>query len=218
MWYNNFVARIIEVHPENPQTRVVRNVVDVLGNLGVIAYPTSSGYALGCALKNGAGLEKIRAIRKLKKKHNFTLMCASIAQASEYVKIDNANYRLIKRANPSKFTFILKALGSLPAQAHSKRSTVGIRIASDQFVRDLLNEFGKPILSTSLILPADDSEADFDAEEGVLGSSYEVEEKIGDLVDLIIDAGELPTHWTTILDLTGDALEVVRAGQGVFEV
>ncbi|MDR1448013.1 MAG: threonylcarbamoyl-AMP synthase [Candidatus Ancillula sp.] len=214
MWYNKDMSKIIEVHPENPQARVIHSVVNVLGGLGVIAYPTSSGYALGCAMRSSAGQARIRSIRKLEKKHNFTLMCSSISQASEYVKIDNANYRLMKRADSGKFTFILKCLKSLPAQTHSKRSTIGVRVASYKFVRDLLDEFGEPILSTSLILPVDD---DFNHEEDrVLSSSYAVEDKIGNLVDLIIDAGQLSALWTTILDLTGDEPEILREGQGEF--
>jgi tRNA threonylcarbamoyl adenosine modification protein (Sua5/YciO/YrdC/YwlC family) len=207
--------KIVEVHPENPQSRIVRSVVDILSNRGVIAYPTSSGYALGCAMRNGDGVQKIRSIRKLEKKHNFTLMCASISQASEYVKIDNANYRLIKRTNPGEFTFILSAFNNLPNSAVSRRSTIGVRIASHQFVRDLLTEFGEPILSTSLILPTavDDFEGD---EAQVLSNSTDVENALRGGVDLIIDAGDLSAEATTILDLTGDEPEILRQGQGEF--
>jgi tRNA threonylcarbamoyl adenosine modification protein (Sua5/YciO/YrdC/YwlC family) len=203
------MVKLVNIHPDNPQARLVTQVVEVLRSGGVIAYPTSSGYALGCRMSNYDGLALIRKIRSLSEKHDFTLMCSSISQASQYAKVDNSDFQLIKRLNAGQFTFILRALTALPKKAHSKRSTVGIRIASHQFVRDLLDELAEPILSTSLILPDE-----YTGESNLLCDSWAVQESVGQLVDMIIDVGELNSNPTTILDLSNGELEILREGQG----
>jgi tRNA threonylcarbamoyl adenosine modification protein (Sua5/YciO/YrdC/YwlC family) len=199
------------VHPDNPQPRLVLQVAREIEAGGVVAYPTSSGYALGCRIGDAEAVERIRAIRGIDDKHNFTLMCASIAQASDYAKLDNNAFKLVKRADPGKFTFILRALPELPKKLHSKRVTVGVRLASFPFVEALLEELGEPILSTSLLVRAEDAESD-DAK--VFSDPWEVKEQLGHQLDMVVDAGEILDNPTTVVDLSEGGVEIIRQGQG----
>jgi tRNA threonylcarbamoyl adenosine modification protein (Sua5/YciO/YrdC/YwlC family) len=237
------MARIIQIHPQSPQPRLVQQVVDLLKlsnsgghsnfeQTGVIAYPTSSGYALGCALSNLKGAEKIRQIRDLQEKQDFTLMCKDISQASTYAKIDDKRFRLIKSLENGKFTFLLPAKPELPRKTNSKRGTVGIRITAENAVAEILDLLEEPILSTSLLVPNKDGvEHGHQIHHGFskglelqsFSNAWEINEAIGNLIDVIVelvdDSGdfELNTNPTTVLDLTDDEYEIVRQGSGEIE-
>lgn len=228
MWYNTYMVSRIELHPVSPQTRLVDAVVEALRAKAVVAYPTSSGYALGCSLNNQDGVERIRRIRRLEAKQDFTLMCASISDASSYAKIDNTTFTLLKRLDTEKYTFLLRATNELSKKIHSKRGTIGIRLASSSAIVSVLEGLGEPVLSTSLLLPSDDDAAtgkrvhegfSRDALDLVsFSSAYEVEEALGSVIDMVIDLGEdTPTDPTTVLDLSNGEPEIVRKGQGEFD-
>ncbi|MDR2508708.1 MAG: threonylcarbamoyl-AMP synthase [Candidatus Ancillula sp.] len=218
-------AKRIELHPVSPQPRLVDVVVDALRAKAVIAYPTSSGYALGCSLTNQDGVERIRRIRRLDAKQDFTLMCASISDASNYAKIDNSVFTMLKRLDTEKYTFLLKATNELSKKIHSKRGTIGIRLASSPAITAVLETLGEPILSTSLLVPTGDSPSSARVHEGFtrglevesFSTAYDVEEALGGVIDVVVDLGEsTDTEPTTVLDLVGDEPVLIRQGQGEF--
>lgn len=197
----------IDVHPVNPQPRNISRAAGILRDGGLIAYPTDSGYALGSALDNREGLERIRAIRRLDSKHHFTLMCRDFAQLGQFVIVGNAAFRTIKALTPGPYTFILKATKEVPRRTlHAKRHTVGVRIPDNQVALDLVAEMGEPILSSTLILP--------DGEGAAETTAWEIEESIGHALDAVIDGGDVGSEPTTVVDFTDDAPEVLREGAG----
>ncbi len=173
---------------------------------GLIAYPSDSGYALGCALDNAAARERIIEIRQLDDKHHFTLMCADFAQMGQYVDMSNAVFRALKAATPGPYTFILKATPEVPRKlAHAKKHTVGVRISPDVLVQALLRELGEPMISSTLILPGQDAP---------MTDGWTVKEELDHVVDVVIDTGQCGLEPTTVVDLsTGEAV-VVRVGAG----
>lgn len=201
------MANIIYIHPDNPQARLIRQVADKLNQGGVIVLPTDSGYALTCLLDNKTGQDRIASIRKLEKKHFFSLLCGSLSHIAEYALVDNRQYKLLKSATPGGFTFILQAGLSLPKRLFANvRKTIGIRVPDHNIVQALLTELNQPLLSTTLILPDEDIAELF---------SDEINDKIGHQVDLIIDGGVCSFEPTTVLDLSeGMPPQLVRAGQG----
>ncbi len=200
------MARYLDVHPQNPQERLIRQAVGVLADGGLVAYPTDSGYALGCALENAAGRDAIVAIRGLPDRHHFTLMCADFAQLGQFVQISNAVFRAVKAATPGPYTFILPATSEVPRRLmHPKKRTVGVRISSDVLVQELLSELGEPLLTSTLILPGHD---------GPMTDGWQVAEELGHRVDVVIDTGECGAEPTTIVDLSSGVAEVLRYGAG----
>jgi tRNA threonylcarbamoyl adenosine modification protein (Sua5/YciO/YrdC/YwlC family) len=199
------MAAFIEIHPRNPQPRLIARAASVLREGGVIVYPTDSCYALGCAIGDKAALDRIRQIRRVDDKHNFTLVCRDLSEIATYARIDNSAYRLLKSLTPGPYTFIYPATKQVPRRLlHPKRRAIGIRVPDTPIVRDLLAELDEPILSTTLILPGD---------EQPLVDTDEIRERIGH-VDLIIDGGSCGTEPTTVVDMTREPPLVARSGKG----
>lgn len=200
------MARYLDLHPVDPQPRVISQVVDLLHDGGLVAYPTDSCYALGIALGNREGLERIKAIRQLDDKHHFTLVCADFSQLGQFVHVDNAAFRLVKAATPGQYTFILPATREVPKRLmHPKKRTVGVRIPDHRVTQALLAELGEPLLSSTLLLPG--------AEEPMT-QGWEIKEELDLLVDAVLDAGECGAEPTTVVDLSDGAPEIVRYGAG----
>lgn len=200
------MSNFLQVHPVNPETRVIKQAVDVLLQGGVIVYPTDSTYALGCHIGDKAALERIRRIRQLDSKHNFTLVCSDLSSLASYAIVHNSAYRILKAYTPGPYTFILKATPEVPRRLqHPKRKTIGLRVPENTVAQAILAMLGEPIMSTSLILP-NETEPLFDA--------YEMRLKIGKLVDLIIDGGACGLEPTTVVDLVKGVPQVVRIGKG----
>lgn len=200
------MAKYFDVHPEDPQPRVIRKTVELLRGGGLIAYPTDSCFALGCTLGNREGLERIRSIRHLDSKHHFTLMCHDFAQLGQFVQIDNQVFRKVKAATPGQYTCILPALKEVPRRMlHPKKKTVGVRIPSHRVVQALLSELGEPILSSTLLLPGEDEP---------MTQGWEIKEALDHQVDAVLDSGDTGAEPTTVIDFSGPVPEVVRHGAG----
>ncbi len=200
------MARYLDIHPDNPQARLVTQVVEALRSDALIAYPTDSGYALGAQLGNRDGRDRILAIRGLDERHHFTLMCKDFAQLGQFVHVDNAAFRSIKAATPGRYTFILPATGEVPKRLmHPKKRTVGVRIPDHALVCAILEELGEPILTSTLILPG---------EEEARTMGWEVKEELDHVVDIVIEAGETPAQPTSVIDWSGPDPEVVRRCAG----
>ncbi|MPV39059.1 L-threonylcarbamoyladenylate synthase [Georgenia subflava] len=200
------MARYLDIHPQDPQPRLVTQAMDVVRDGGLIAYPTDSGYAVGCSLGNKEGLDRIKALRRLDDKHHFTLMCADFAQLGQFVVVDNAMFRLIKSATPGPYTFILRGTQEVPRRLlHPKKHTVGARIPDHRTTQALLAELGEPLLSSTLILPG---------EETPMVEGWVVKDEIDHLVDVIVDSAVDSSEPTTVVDLTSGVPEVLRTGAG----
>ena len=200
------MARYFDVHPRDPQPRSIAQVVRMLREDALIAYPTDSCYALGCRLGSPDGVERIRRLRRLDDKHHFTLVCAEFAQLGQFVHLDNAAFRAIKAATPNPYTFILPATKEVPKRlANARTKTVGVRIPDHPVVRALLRELGEPLLSSTLLLP--------DAEEAMT-DGWQIKEELDHLLDAVVDAGDCGTEPTTVVDWSQGYPEVVRFGAG----
>jgi tRNA threonylcarbamoyl adenosine modification protein (Sua5/YciO/YrdC/YwlC family) len=200
------MARYLDVHPDNPQPRLLGQIAEALRDDQLIAYPTDSGYALGSRLDNRDGRDRILKIRGLDDRHHFTLMCKDFAQLGQFVQISNAAFRAIKGATPGPYTFILPATGEVPKRLmHPKKRTVGVRIPDHVFVQALLEELGEPLLTSTLILPGE-------TEPRSMG--WEIKEELDHVVDIVVEAGETPAEPTTVIDWSEDYPEVVRVGAG----
>lgn len=200
------MARYLDIHPDNPQQRLVDQVVAQLREDALIAYPTDSGYALGCALGNREGRDRILRIRELDEKHHFTLMCRDFAQLGTFVHVNNTAFRAIKAATPGPYTFILPATGEVPRRLmHPKKKTVGVRIPTSPLVHALLDALGEPLLTSTLILPGENEPRT---------QGWEIKEELDHVVDVVIEAGEVSGQPTTVIDWSGEAPEVVRVGAG----
>lgn len=199
-------ARVLAIHPVNPQLRLIRQVVECLRDGGIIVYPTDSAYALGCAVGNKAAQQKIVRIRQVDSKHNFTLVCRDLSEIATYARVDNAMYRLLKANTPAPYTFILKATSEVPRLLqHPKRKTIGIRVPDHPVVAALLAELDEPILSSSLIMPGE-NEPLFDMDD--------IAARLAHDVDLVIDSGFCGREATTVVDLEDGTPQVVRQGKG----
>ena len=199
------MARYLDIHPVNPQPRLIDQAVSILREDGLIAYPTDSGYALGIQLGNRAGLDRMRAVRQLDDKHHFTLLCHDFAQMGPLVHIDNAVFRAVKAATPGPYTFILPATSEVPRRLmHPKKRTVGVRIPDHVLAHALLEELGEPLISTTLLLPG---------QTEPLTEGWAVKDDLDQLLDAVIegDAGSLPT---TVVDFTSGVAEIARYGAG----
>ena len=200
------MARYFDVHPQNPQRRSITQVVDLIREGGLVAYPTDSCFALGCQLGNKEGLERIRSIRHLDDRHHFTLVCAEFAQLGQFVQISNAVFRAVKACTPGSYTFILPATKEVPRRLlHPKKKTVGVRIPEHATTQALLAELGEPLLSSTLLLP-DHAEP--------MTQGWEIKEELDHLVDAVIDSGDCGVEPTTVVDLSGDEPEIIREGAG----
>ncbi|MFJ9388496.1 L-threonylcarbamoyladenylate synthase [Nocardioides sp. NPDC101246] len=200
------MARFVDVHPDNPQSRLISQVVDALRDDQLIAYPTDSGYALGSRIGNKDGRDRILRIRGLDDRHHFTLICKDFAQLGTMVHVDNSAFRAIKHATPGPYTFILPATPEVPRRLmHPKKKTVGVRIPEHAVVQALLEELGEPLLSSTLILPGE-------TEPEVFG--WNVKEALDHQVDIVIEAGETPAEPTTVIDWSDGEPEVIREGAG----
>ncbi len=200
------MSQFFNLHPDNPQIRLVRETVKLLRAGGVMVYPTDSCYALGCMIGNKDGMERIRALREVDEKHHFTLICRDLSEIARYARVDNKQYRLLKAATPGGYTFILEATREVPRRLqHPKRSSIGLRVPEHTVVAALLAELDEPILSMTLQLPGDDYP---------LNDPDEIRERLGTRVDVILEAGYCGMEPTTVVDLTGPAPELIRAGTG----
>lgn len=198
--------QFLTIHPENPQTRLLDRATAVLKDGGVIVYPTDSAYALGCHLGDKAALERIRRIRDLDERHNFTLVCRDLSELSNYARFDTPTFRLLKAHTPGAYTFLLPATKEVPRRIfHPKKKTIGLRVPDHRITQALLEKFGEPLLSTTLILPG---------ETLPMQAPEEIREKLEKHVDLMLDGGYCGSEPTTVVDLTGDAPQVLREGKG----
>ena len=200
------MARYVDLHPVDPQPRLVSQVVEALRDDALIAYPTDSGYALGCRIGNRDGRDRILRIRGLDDKHHFTLVCRDFSQLGQLVHVDNAAFRAIRSATPGPYTFILPGTPEVPRRLlHPKKKTVGVRIPDHVVVTALLEELGEPLLSSSLILPG---------ESEVRTMGWDIKEELEHQVDIVIEAGETTAEPTTVVDWSGPEPEVLRHGSG----
>lgn len=200
------MARYLDVHPDNPQPRAIAQVVALLEDGGLVAYPTDSGYALGCRMDDRDGADRIRRIRHLDDRHHFTLVCADFAQLGHLVRLDNSAFRAIKAVTPGPYTFILPATQEVPRRlAHPKKKTVGVRIPDSRVVQAILRELGEPLLSSTLILPG---------ESAPMTDGWQVKEELDHVVDVVVDAGEVLAEPTTVVDWSAGFPDVVRVGAG----
>ena len=203
------MSQFFEIHPENPQARLIQQAVQIIRQSGVVVYPTDSGYAIGCQIGDKAAADRICRIRDIDKEHNFTLMCRDLSELSTYARVDNDAFRLLKNNTPGPYTFILKGTKEVPKRLlNPKRKTIGIRVPTNRLAMALLEELNEPLMSTSLIL-GDGELAESDPEE--------IRDKLEKLVDLIVDGGHLGEQPTTVVDLSEGAPVIRREGSGETE-
>ncbi len=200
------MARIVQIHPDSPQPRLLVQAAEFIRDGALVALPTDSCYALGCHLGDKEALDRIRLIRQMDDRHHLTLMVRDLSEIATYARVDNAQYRLLKAATPGSYTFILEGSKELPRRVmHPKRKTIGLRIPDHPVALALLEELGEPLLTTTLQLPGD---------EAPLTEGWEIQDRLDDQLELILDGGSCGTEPTTVIDLTGSAPELVRAGRG----
>ena len=200
------MARFLEIHPVDPQPRLVQQVVDVLDQGGLAAFPTDACFTLGARLGDPDAKERIRQIRHVDERHHFTLMCADFAQLGQLVQLDNAVFRAVKAATPGRYTFILPATKEVPRRLlHPKKKTVGVRIPDHPICRALLSAMGEPLLTSSLLLPGDEEPIAF---------GWEVKERLDHAVDVVVDGDQTGCEPTTVVDLSEGYAEIVRVGSG----
>lgn len=200
------MSQYFQIHPETPQPRLIRHAVDILNKGGVIAYPTDSGYALGCHLGDKKAAERIKWVRNLDDKHNFTLVCPDLSAIGTYAKVDNIQYRFLKAHTPGPYTFILDATNEVPRRLlHPKRRHIGIRVPDNRIVQALLEELGEPIMSTTLQMPND---------EWPMSDPEDIRDRLEHHVDLVIEGGASDREPTTVVDMTGEVPRVMRRGKG----
>lgn len=203
------MAQMIKIHPKNPQERLILKVVETISRGGLVVYPSDSAYALGCKMDSKEGLERITRIRQLGQEHKFSLVCSDLSQISDFARMSNEAFRLIKTLTPGGFTFILKATKEVPRRIqHPKRKSVGIRIPDSPIVQAIVKNLGEPLFSSTLILPG---------EEDALSDPEEIQDRLEKVVDLIVDADVVPHVPTTIIDLTEDAPVIIRQGRATVD-
>lgn len=204
------MARLINIHPDSPQQRLLVQAAEFIRDGALVALPTDSCYALACHLGDKEALDRIRMIRQMDERHHLTLMVRDLSEIATYARVDNAQYRLLKAATPGSYTFILEGSKELPRRVmHPKRKTIGLRIPDHPVALALLEELGEPLLTTTLQLPDD---------EAPLTEGWEIQDRLDDQIELILDAGHCGTEPTTVIDLTGPNPELVRRGRGPLAV
>lgn len=200
------MAQFFEVHPDNPQPRLLKQAAQILHGGGVAAVPTDSSYALVCHLDDKAAAESLRRIRGVDDKHLLTLICRDLSELANYARVDNRQYRLLKQGTPGPFTFILEATKEVPRRvSHPSRRTIGLRVPEHKALQALLAEFGQPLLATTLIPPG---------ETEALNDAGDIRERFEKQLQAIVAAGACPMQPTTVVDLSGDEPELVRQGRG----
>lgn len=202
------MAQFFQIHPDNPQARLVKQAVDIIRRGGLVAYPTDSAYALGCHIGDKLALDRICGIRQINKEHNFTLMCRDLSEVATYAKVNNQVFRLLKSHTPGPFTFILDATSETPRRLkHPKRKTIGVRVPDNAIVMAILEELNEPMMTSTLILPDDDIP---------LTDPYDIRATLEHQLELVIDGGFCGMEATTVVDLTDESPRIARQGCGEF--
>jgi tRNA threonylcarbamoyl adenosine modification protein (Sua5/YciO/YrdC/YwlC family) len=200
------MPQYVEVHPDNPQQRLLKQAAQVLHAGGIAAVPTDSSYALVCHLDDKSAAEKLRRIRGVDDKHHLTLLCRDLSELASYARVDNKQYRLLKSVTPGPFTFILEATKEVPRRvSHPSRRTIGLRVPDHTMLQQLLEVFGEPLLATTLIMPG---------ETEPLNDPEDIRERLRNQIEAVVDAGACKMEPTTVVDLTGDEPAVLRLGRG----
>lgn len=200
------MTQFFQVHPDNPQLRLIKQAVQIVDGGGIVALPTDSCYALVCHLDDKSAVERLRRIRGVDDKHHLTLLCRDLSEISQYARVDNQQYRMLKAATPGPYTFILEATKEVPRRlSHPSRKTIGLRVPENPVARALLEELGQPLLGTTLILPGADDP---------LTDPNDVQEQLQRQVELVIDGGACSFEPTTVIDLTGAEPVLLRQGRG----
>lgn len=200
------MAKYVDVHPDNPQPRSIGQVVDIINDGGLVAYPTDSGYALGCSLGNRDGLDRIRQIRQLDSSHHFTLVISAFGQLGQFVQMDNDVFRAVKAHTPGPYTFILRGTREVPRQMlHPKKKTVGVRVPVHTTTLALLDALDAPLMSSTLILPGEDAP---------MTDGWTVKDELDNQIDAVLDSGDCGIEPTTVIDLSDEEPEVLRRGAG----
>lgn len=204
------MAQLFEVHPQQPQIRLLKQAADCLHRGGVVAVPTDSSYALVCHLDDKAAVDKLRRIRGVDERHHLTLLCRDLSELATYARVDNRQYRLLKLGTPGAYTFILEATKEVPRRvSHPSRRTIGLRVPDHPVTQALLDVMGQPLLATTLILPDHDEP---------LNDAQEIREALQKQIDAVVDAGACPMSPTTVIDLSGGEAVVLRQGRGALEL
>ncbi|MEM8661432.1 MAG: L-threonylcarbamoyladenylate synthase [Pseudomonadota bacterium] len=200
------MSQFYQIHPDNPQLRLIRHAADIVRDGGVVVYPTDSAYALGCHIGDKAALDRIRRIRRLDDRHNFTLVCRDLSEIASYARVNNSAYRQLRHCTPGPYTFILKATSEVPRRLmHPKRKTVGLRVPDNRIAAALLDDLGEPMMSVTLIMPGEDYP---------LIDPYDIRDTLQHEVDLVIDGGFCGMEATTVVDLADDVPMILRVGKG----
>ena len=200
------MAKIIELHPADPQPRRIAEIVAAIRDGALVAYPTDSSYAIGCRIGDKKAMDRIHRIRRTDKNHNFTLVCRDLSEISTYARVDNSAYRLLKSLTPGAYTFILQATREVPKRLQNpKRRTIGLRVPDHTVVAAILDALEEPLMSSTLLLPGDDMP---------LTNPFEIDQRIGHEIELIIDAGPTGIEPTSVIDLSGDSVQILRIGRG----
>ena len=200
------MAQYFEVHPDNPQQRFLKQAAQIINSGGIGAIPTDSSYALVCRLDDKTAAESLRRIRGIDDKHHLTLLCRDLSELASYARVDNSQYRLLKLATPGPFTFILEATKEVPRRlSHPSRRTIGLRVPEHRVTQELLALLGQPLLATTLIAPG---------ETEPMNDAREISDRFDRLLQVIVDAGACPREPTTVIDLTGEAAQIIRLGRG----
>ncbi|MFZ6656018.1 L-threonylcarbamoyladenylate synthase [Undibacterium sp. TJN19] len=200
------MSQFFQIHPDNPQLRLIKQAVQIIDNGGIVAVPTDSCYALVCHLDDKDAVTRLRKIRGVDEKHHLTLLCRDLSEIAQYAKVDNRQYRMLKAATPGPYTFILEATKEVPRRlSHPSRKTIGLRVPENAITHALLEELKQPLLGTTLILPD---------EEEPLTDPEQVRDRLAKLVDLVIDGGACSLVPTTVIDMTDELPELVRQGRG----
>ncbi len=200
------MSQFFQIHPENPQLRLIKQAVQIIDQGGIVAIPTDSCYALVCHLDDKEAVSRLRRIRGVDEKHHLTLLCRDLSEIALYAKVDNKQYRLLKAATPGPYTFILEATKEVPRRlSHPSRKTIGLRVPEHQITHALLEELGQALLATTLILPGEDA---------ALNDAEEIRERLEKQLDLVIDGGACSLSPTTVIDMTAAEPELIRLGGG----
>jgi tRNA threonylcarbamoyl adenosine modification protein (Sua5/YciO/YrdC/YwlC family) len=200
------MTQFFQIHPDNPQIRLIKQAVQIIQSGGIVAVPTDSAYALVCQLDDKNAVERLRRIRGVDDKHHLTLLCRDLSEIAQYARVDNAQYRMLKATTPGPYTVILEATRELPRRlSHPSRKTIGLRVPENTITQALLAELGAPLIGTTLQLPGD---------EDILSDPEEVRDRLEKLIDLVIDGGAGTLEPTTVIDLTGAEPALIRQGRG----
>lgn len=200
------MSQFFQIHPDNPQPRLIKQAAEILRSGGLAVIPTDCAYALACRIGDKNATEKVRRLRKLDSKHNFTLMCRDLSELSDFAKVDNSQYRLLKAHTPGAYTFILEATRQVPRLLmHPKKRTIGIRVPDNKIAMELAAEMNEPIMTTSLIMPGD---------ELPMSDPYDIRQQLEHELDLVIDGGYCGFEATTVIDMTDEVPQLLRQGVG----